>query len=203
MMNPEDSHMDWQQTMKLLAQPAEAVAPRLLGSLLARHLDDGTKLIGRIVEAEAYDQSDAASHSYKGRTPQTDVMFGPAGHLYVYFTYGMHYCCNVVTGLEGHGSAVLLRAIEPLEGIEAMTENRQGRDGIALTNGPAKLCQAYGIDKSWNGHDLQTSPLQLFVQDPILPADIVQTTRIGITQAKDMPWRWYIRDNPYVSKPAA
>lgn len=183
-----------------LSGPAEKVAPRLLGSHLILALRNGEKLVSRIVETEAYDQSDAASHSYKGRTPRTDVMFGPAGHLYVYFTYGMHYCCNVVTGPEGHGSAVLLRAVEPLEGLDTMTQNRHGRSGIDLTNGPAKLCQAYGIDRSWNGHDLNQDPLQLLLQEAMPPAKITQTTRIGITQAKDVRWRWYITDNPYVSK---
>lgn len=191
--------MEWAEVRSILSQPAEAVAPLLLGSLLICEIDNH-KLVGRIVETEAYDQSDAASHSYKGRTPRTDVMFGPPGHLYVYFTYGMHYCCNIVTGPSGHGSAVLLRAIEPLEGLEIMAENRRGRTGIDLTNGPAKLCQAYGIDRSWNGHDMARPPLRLELREPMLMENVVQTTRIGITQAKDVPWRWYIRDNPYVSK---
>jgi len=194
--------MDWKEVQKILSGPAETVAPRLLGSLLVAE-KDGKRIVGKIVETEAYDQSDAASHSYRGRTPRTDVMFGSPGHLYVYFTYGMHYCCNVVTGPDGHGSAVLLRAIEPLEGEEIMKNNRRGRGGLELTNGPAKLCQAYGIDRSWNGHDLSQLPLQLILQEPLKPESIVQTTRIGITQAKDAPWRWLVRGNPYVSKPAA
>lgn len=183
----------------LLNGPAQMVAPRLLGALLVRTLDDGTKLTSRIVETEAYDQSDAASHSYKGRTPRTDVMFGPAGFLYVYFTYGMYFCCNVVTGLKGHGSAVLLRALEPVEGEAVMSANRGGKSGIEVTNGPAKLCAAYGIDKQLNGHDLREEPLELILQDPLPPNQIVQTTRIGISQAKDVQWRFYIKDNPYVS----
>jgi DNA-3-methyladenine glycosylase len=157
-------------------------------------------MVGRIVETEAYDQSDAASHSYKGRTPRVDVMFGPPGHLYVYFTYGMHYCGNIVTGSEGHGSGVLIRAIEPLQGLEIMEQNRGGKNGIELTNGPAKFCQAYRIDRSWNGHDLTKKPLVLDLLPPLPQETIVQTTRIGITQAKDVPWRFYIKDNPYVSK---
>lgn len=184
-----------------LEGPAEEVAPRLLGSRLIRILDDGRRLVGRIVEVEAYDQSDAASHSYKGRTPRTDVMFGPAGHLYVYFTYGMHYCCNIVTGPSGHGSAVLIRGIEPLEGTDMMQENRGGRSIHELTNGPAKVCQAYGITRGMNGHDLSKPPLLIQLESP-LPADhIVTTTRVGITQAKEMPWRFYERGNPFVSKP--
>lgn len=183
-----------------LSMDAVSAAPRLLGSLLMLE-HDGARLVGRIVETEAYDQSDAASHSYRGRTPRTDVMFGPAGHLYVYFTYGMHYCCNVVTGPEGHGSAVLIRALEPLEGLDIMEQNRHGHGSTALTNGPAKLCEAYGINRTWNGHDLSQKPLTLQLQEPLPQDRIIQTTRIGITQAKDMPWRFYVRDNPYVSKP--
>jgi len=187
--------MDW----KFLDQPAEVVAPRLLGSYLVRELD-GEQLVGKIVETEAYDQSDAASHSYKGNTPRTAVMFGPSGFLYVYFTYGMHYCMNVVTGPVGHGSAVLIRAIEPMEGVEVMTDNRRGKAGIQMTNGPAKLCQALQIDRAWNGHYLRQSPFKLVIKPPVKQIDIVQTTRVGISQAKDVPWRFYVRDNPYVSK---
>jgi DNA-3-methyladenine glycosylase len=184
----------------VLAGAAPQVAPRLLGCVLVRELD-GQLLRGRIVETEAYDQADAASHSYKGRTPRTDVMFGPAGHLYVYFTYGMHYCCNVVTGPEGHGSAVLIRAIEPLAGEDVMSANRRAANGINLTNGPAKLCQALHIDRTQNGHDLRQPPLQLVLNPPLAQEEIVQSTRIGITQAKDVPWRFYIKNNPYISKP--
>src|SRR4051812_36867857 len=116
----------------VLLSPANEVAPRLLGSYLVREVN-GQKLVGKIVETEAYDQSDVASHSYRGETPRTKVMFGPPGHLYVYFTYGMHYCCNVVTGPPGHGSAVLIRALQPLEGEEVMSQNRHGLTGEQLT----------------------------------------------------------------------
>ena len=109
------------------------------------------------------------SHSYKGKTPRSEVMFGPPGHLYVYFTYGMHYCCNVVVGEDGYGAAVLIRAVEPLEGEEILVQNR-GKTGIETTNGPAKLCQALRIDKTMNGHNLAESPLRLIEQPP-LPAD--------------------------------
>jgi DNA-3-methyladenine glycosylase len=185
--------------IKMLSMPAESAAPRLLGCYLERELN-GRKLVGKIVETEAYDQSDAASHSYKGETPRTRIMFGPPGHLYVYFTYGMHYCCNVVTGEPGHGSAVLIRALEPLEGKDIMTENRNGRGGLEAANGPAKLCQALLINKDWNGHDLHNSPLKLVIKPPVPQGQIVQTTRIGISEAKEKPWRFYIRGNPYVSK---
>jgi DNA-3-methyladenine glycosylase len=180
----------------VLEKDAVTVARRLLGSILEREID-GKVMRVKIVETEAYNQSDAASHSYKGKTPRTDIMFGPAGHLYVYFTYGMHYCCNIVTGAEGEGSAVLIRAIEPLEGTEYMQENRPV-SGIELTNGPAKLCQALAIDKRLNGHDLSRAPLKLILQ-PLPGEQIVQTKRIGISKDKDRLWRFYIKDNPYVS----
>lgn len=155
----------------------------------------------KIVETEAYHQTDAASHSYKGKTPRTAVMFGPAGFLYVYFTYGMHYCMNVVTGPEGEGSAVLIRAAEPLEGDYILQQNRPGKAGVELTNGPAKLCQALGVDTGWNGHDLHNKPLQLIPKTLLPDAEIVQTTRVGILQAQEKPWRFYIRNNAYVSRP--
>ncbi|HVX48177.1 MAG TPA: DNA-3-methyladenine glycosylase [Candidatus Saccharimonadales bacterium] len=186
--------------IRQLSIPAEMAAPRLLGCRLVRRVGD-TLIAGRIVETEAYSQDDVASHSYRGETPRTKVMFGPAGHLYVYFTYGMHYCCNVVTGPDGHGSAVLIRALEPLEGHQAMSRNRRGQTGEALANGPAKLCQALEIGKSFNGHDLHHEPLRLVMEPPIAQTDIVQTTRIGISRGQDVPWRFYIRDNPYVSGP--
>ncbi len=186
------------QLNQLLNHSAADVAPQLLGCILEREID-GKILRVKIVETEAYDETDAASHSYNGRTPRTDVMFGESGHLYVYFTYGMHYCCNVVTEKAGIGSAVLIRAVEPLDGEECMQDLR-GREGVELTNGPAKLCQALAIDKNMNGHDLSTSPLRLIIQKPLDPHLITQTKRIGISQAKDVPWRFYIRDNLYVSR---
>jgi DNA-3-methyladenine glycosylase len=179
---------------------APEAAQRLLGCELVRVVG-GRPLAGVIVETEAYDQTDAASHSYKGRTPRTDVMFGPAGHLYVYFTYGMHYCCNVVVGQEGEGAAVLIRAIEPVSGIGQMGRNRRGASGVQLTNGPAKLCQALAIDKRLNGHDLSTEPLQLILNPPLTKESIIQTTRIGIKNAADVPWRFYVKGNPFVSRP--
>ena len=187
------------QSLQWLSGDVATAAARLLGCHLVRQLD-GEQIIVRIVETEAYHQTDAASHSYKGRTPRTDVMFGPPGFLYVYFTYGMHYCMNVVTGPEGEGSAVLIRAVEPLAGIDVIRSHRHGRPDAELTNGPAKVCQALAIDRQWNGHDLRQEPLQLIEQAPVQPASITQTTRIGISQAKDVPWRFYITDNSFVSK---
>jgi DNA-3-methyladenine glycosylase len=186
-------------TFSFLAGDVAQAAQRLLGCVLVRELE-GQRLAGKIVETEAYHQTDAASHSYKGRTPRTEIMFGPPAFVYVYFTYGMHYCMNVVTGPQGEGSAVLIRALEPVEGIEAMHANRPGVPGAQLTNGPAKLCQALQIDKTWNGHDLRQPPLQLELQPPIPKNDIIQTTRIGITKDADRPWRFYVRGNPYISQ---
>lgn len=185
-------------SFSVLNNTASEVAPRLLGCILERSFEGGL-LRARIVETEAYDQTDAASHSYKWQTPRTAVMFGPPGRLYVYFTYGMHYCCNVVVGSLGQGSAVLIRAVEPLQGEEIMAVNRHGRDGLALTNGPAKLCQALSIDKALNGHNLHDEPLRLVIEEPTPAQDIIQTTRVGISHAKDVPWRFYIRNNPFVS----
>lgn len=178
--------------------PAEVVAPRLLGCELIREFE-GKKLIGRIVETEAYDQLDAASHSYLGNTARTSVMFGPAGCLYVYFTYGMHYCMNVVVGKDGYGAAVLIRAIEPLAGAEIMSANRLGLTGPTITNGPAKTTQALAVDKSFNGHKLSESPLKLALKPPLPASMIVETTRIGITREREKQWRFYIKDNEFVS----
>ena len=160
------------QLQHQLNKPAVEAAKRLLGCYLVRDID-GQQAVVKIVETEAYDQTDAASHSYKGRTPRTDVMFGPPGFLYVYFTYGMHYCCNIVVGVEGDGAAVLIRAVEPIANSELLAARRPKQTGVQLTNGPAKLCQALGIDKRLNGHDLSASPLQLVMKPVVAPADIV------------------------------
>lgn len=181
-----------------LAVDAVGAARRLLGATIEREID-GELVQVRIVETEAYDETDAASHSYRGRTPRTDIMFGPAGNLYVYFTYGMHYCANVVVGEEGYGAAVLIRAVEPLIGEKILQTRRPRKHGVELTNGPAKLCQALGIDLSMNGHDLSESPLRLLLCPQLSNEEIVATTRIGISKAKGSPWRFYIKDNPYVS----
>jgi DNA-3-methyladenine glycosylase len=178
---------------------AAQAAKRLLGCELVRIID-GKKIRVRIVETEAYDESDPASHSFIGKRTRTEIMFGPPGHLYVYFIYGMYFCCNVVTGPDGHGEAALIRAVEPISGIETMEELR-GLAGKNLSNGPGKLCRALGIDKTLNGHDLSKSPLKLIMRDPISPSQIVTTERIGITKAADKRWRFYLKDNLYVSRP--
>lgn len=188
-----------QNLKELLNLPSEAAARLLLGAELLRQWPDGESRV-RIVETEAYHQNDAASHSYRGETARTHVMFGPAGYLYVYFTYGMHYCCNVVTGAEGEGSAVLIRAVEPMEGMDCLLANRQGIQGVQTTNGPAKLCQALRIDKQLNGHNLEDLPLQLEMHEPLPASAITTTTRVGISREQDKMLRFYITDNPYVSK---
>ena len=127
-------------------------------------------------------------------------MFGEAGYLYVYLSYGIHSCMNVVTGVEGHASAVLIRAVEPLVGLDVIRANRPKilRDTM-LTNGPGKACQALAIDLSFNGHDLRKKPMVLSLQRQLAPSRITTTTRIGITRAIDLKWRFYIKNNPYVS----
>lgn len=181
-----------------LNQDATTVARKLLGCELVCEVDGGTIRV-RIVETESYDQADAASHSYRGKTARTDVMFGPSGHLYVYFTYGMHYCSNVVTGQDGEGSAVLIRAVEPLEGA-GILERRRGKAGKEVTNGPAKLCQALGIDTTLNGHDLRNSPVRLVTGHVYSDEQITRTTRIGISRAKEDLRRFYVTASPYVSR---
>lgn len=185
--------------LSFLDAPSWEVAPKLLGCELVRTIDGRTIRV-KIVEVEAYDQSDEASHTFRGETKRNHVMFGAYGHLYVYFTYGMHYCGNIVTGPAGHGAGVLVRAVEPIEGIDIIERNRGGKIGVVLTNGPAKWTKALGISMQMGGHDLTLQPLKLIVKEPLPKSQITQTTRIGISRAKDTPWRFYITDNPYISK---
>lgn len=181
-----------------LNKSASEVARLLLGCQLVREID-GQLVRVRIVETESYDETDAASHSYKGRTPRTEVMFGASGYLYVYFTYGMHYCCNITCGPEGMGAAVLLRAVEPLENMDLLQQRRQ-KTGVMVTNGPAKLCQALGINKTLNGHNLTQHPLRLETGLAYTDENIVTATRIGISRAKDELRRFYVKGNPYISR---
>lgn len=180
-----------------LDQPVDDVARLLLGCVLERELDGELTRV-RIVETESYDQDDEASHAYGGPRNRNATMFGPSGHLYVYFTYGMHYCCNVVTGSEGYGSGVLIRAVEPLSGLDIL-EARRPATGVNLTNGPAKMAQALDIDMSMNGHDLRVAPLRL-IQSSLRSGEVVVTSpRIGISKAKDIHRRFYVDGNPFVS----
>jgi DNA-3-methyladenine glycosylase len=186
------------------ARDTVQVARDLLGRRLVRRLE-GERLSGRIVETEAYvGEADAASHASRGQTARNAVMFGPAGHAYVYFIYGMHYCFNVVTEQEGFGAAVLIRALEPLEGIDAMRRHRHGRDGVELTNGPAKLCYALAIDRDLNGADLvQGDALWIESGEPLPQEDVASGPRVGVRgdkRALTVPWRFWVKDHPYVSK---
>jgi len=190
------------------AQPSPALAQRLLGTVLVRTLDDGTILRGRIVETEAYlGIQDRASHAHGGRrTARNESMYARAGTAYVYFTYGMHHCFNVVCGEVDEPTAVLVRALEPLEGIERMFAHRaKARKETDLCSGPGKLCQALAIDRDLDGEDLTTSERLSVVcgrEGPIDLSRVEKTARIGVDSAG--AWarrrlRWYIRDSPHVS----
>jgi DNA-3-methyladenine glycosylase len=173
----------------------------MLGRILVRTFPDGTRLRARLVEVEAYRQDDPASHSYRGRTARTDVMFGPPGHLYVYFTYGMHFCMNAVTGRDGEGNAVLLRAAEPLEGLDGMAERRGTDDPRLLLAGPARLCEAFGVGREQNGLDLVDSDaMRIERGDPVARGRVAAGPRVGVTVAVEQPWRFVVKDSPYLSR---
>ncbi|SRR5690606_25113669 len=178
--------------------PAEEAALRLLGCELVRDIN-GSLLRVRIVETEAYDQTDEASHTFKGMNNRNHAMFKSAGHLYVYIIYGVHYCCNIVCGGEGEGSGVLIRAVEPLEGQQSMKQ-RRGVAGVSLTNGPGKLCRALDIDLRFSGHYLLRPPITLIEKPPLDKRDITVGPRIGISKAIHEIRRFYITNNPYVSQ---
>jgi DNA-3-methyladenine glycosylase len=170
---------------------------------VARDLVGATLLVdgvgGAIVETEAYAAHDPASHSYRGRTPRNAAMFGPPGTLYVYRSYGIHWCANVVCGEEGLGSAVLLRALEPTHGLETMRARRRLEDPLRLCSGPGSLTQALGITHEHDGLPLDRPPFDLEPREGAL--DLVASRRIGITQAADLPWRYSLRSSPFVSRP--
>lgn len=176
-----------------------AVAPELLNKVLVH---DGRA--ARIVEVEAYrGADDPGSHAVRGPTPRTQVMFGPAGHLYVYFTYGMHWCANIVCGAEGTAGAVLLRAGSPLEGTDAMFAARpSARRRRDLCSGPAKLCQALGIAGGHDGTDLVGGPSGVTVVDDgtAPPEEPGVSTRVGLSAGADLPWRWFVPDDENVSR---
>jgi len=173
------------------------VAPQLLNKLLVSA--DGRR--GRIVEVEAYcGAEDPAAHSFRGRTARNASMFGPGGHLYVYFTYGMHWCANVVCGAEGEGVGVLLRALEPVAGLELMRAARpKARRDRDLCRGPGRLAQAMGISGADDGDDLRRGRIRV-LDDGVAPPESPQVgPRIGISIAAHEPWRWYVAGNPCVS----
>ena len=178
--------------------PADQAAPRLLGCELVSTVG-GHDVRVRIVETEAYDQTDESSHTFHGRTARNDAMFKGAGHLYVYFTYGMHHCLNIVCGPDGFGSGALIRAVEPVSGTDII-ELRRGMTGVATTNGPGKLCVALAVDRSLSGHYLAEPPVQLIKRPAVSTDSITITPRIGISRNKQALRRFFLTGNPYVSK---
>jgi len=179
-------------------RPTLHVARELLGCLLVFE-QDGQRLIGRIVETEAYiGMDDPACHAAVGKTARNEVMFGRPGVAYVYFIYGIHFCLNLVPEPTDSPAAVLIRALEPLQGIEQMQERRNKLRLRDLTSGPGKLCQAFDISRIQNGLDLCRSPLIIFPGET--PDNIVETTRIGIRVGTEKPWRFYDADSEHVSK---
>jgi DNA-3-methyladenine glycosylase len=191
---------------KFYKREVTEVAKNLLGMIIFKN-DAKYPLAGKIVEVEAYHGDfDKAAHSYNGKTKRTEVMFREGGYFYVYFTYGAHFCCNVVTGKEGQGTAVLIRAIEPLTGVDKMIQNRFGRklksekEIYNLTSGPGKVCKALNINKSFTGVDLLGDEIFILRNKKIKEMDVGISKRIGINRSVELPWRFFIKDNPYLSR---
>lgn len=191
-------------TRRFYERPTLTVARELLGKIIVRRHGRGV-LSGRIVEVEAYlGERDPASHAFRGRTRRNEVMFRRGGHLYVYFTYGMHFCANVVTEREGRGRAVLLRAVEPLQGIRAMSRFRRIPPGDVhrLCSGPAKLCQAFRIARSENGTDLTGH--DIWIAEDLAgspPKRVSRSTRIGVSSGMERRWRFTMAHSPFLSRP--
>jgi len=191
---------------KFYIRPVLNVAKDLLGKVLI-YKSGGDVFAAKIVEVEAYDgKNDKASHSFSGKTKRNEVMFNEGGYFYVYFTYGAHFCCNVVTGKKNYGAAVLIRAVEPLLGINKMITNRFGRELKSekefynLTSGPGKVCKAFGFDKSHSGFDLTNSDI-FIVDEPKLSKKMIGVSkRIGITKSVSLPWRFFEIDNLHLSR---
>jgi DNA-3-methyladenine glycosylase len=177
------------------ARSVHEVAPEVIGATL---LVDGVG--GRIVEVEAYDQEDPASHGHRGRTARNAAMFGPSGHAYVYRSYGIHWCLNLVCGEEGVPEAVLIRALEPTSGLDLQRSRRGVQEVRALCSGPGKLCQALGITRAHDGLALDVPPFRLEERDEA--PDIVTGPRIGITRATELSWRYMNAGSPYLSRAA-
>jgi len=183
------------------ARDAVAVAPDLLGCVLENRTDAGTVAV-RLTEVEAYHgAADPGSHAYRGRTPRNAVMFGDPGHLYVYFTYGMHYCMNVVCAPGGTASAVLLRAGEVVRGAELATSRRLGAAPRDLARGPARLAVALGVGRTDNGRDVcaRDASLRLRTGSPVPVSSVRSGPRVGVAAGADTPWRFWIADEPTVS----
>jgi DNA-3-methyladenine glycosylase len=176
------------------ARPVHEVAPDLIGVTL---LVDGVG--GRIVEVESYDQEDPASHGYRGRTSRNESMFGPPGHAYVYRSYGIHWCLNLVCGPEGVAEAVLVRALEPTHAIDVQRVRRSVDDVRALSSGPGKLCQALAITRDHDGLALDQPPFRL--EERVVVPEIVTGPRIGITRATELSWRYVEAGSKFVSRP--
>ncbi len=177
------------------ARSVHEVAPELIGATL---LVDGVG--GRIVEVEAYDQQDPASHAYRGRTARNAVMFGPPGHAYVYRSYGIHWCLNLVCGEEGVAEAALIRALEPTDRLDLQRTRRGVEDVKALCSGPGKLCQALGVTREHDGLALDVPPFRL--EERVEVPEIVAGPRIGITRGTELSWRYMNANSPYLSRAA-
>lgn len=216
--------MVWSPLLRsFLARDAHVVARELLGHVLVHETPDGT-LAGRIVETEAYlgppgvhahlakhpdaggapwmgevaEAGDPASHAHRGETPRNRVMFGAPGHAYVYLIYGVHRCVNVSTGTAGRPEAVLIRALEPLEGTDVMMRNRGTSEVTNVASGPGKLTQALGITREHDGHDLLEPPLFLARGDPA--GHVASTPRVGVRGGEELPLRFHVEGNPHVSR---
>jgi DNA-3-methyladenine glycosylase len=185
-----------------LAGPVVGVARDLLGRLVESRSPEGTVAV-RLTEVEAYDgANDPASHAYRGRTGRNEVMFGPPGHLYVYFVYGMHWCCNVVCGVEGVASAVLLRAGAVVSGTDLARRRRPAaRADVDLARGPARLAAVLGVDRRANGVDLcdPRSPIRLLSGEAVADGAVRSGPRVGVATAGDVPWRFWVAADPTVS----
>ena len=176
------------------ARSVHDVAPELIGATL---LVDGVG--GTIVEVEAYDQDDPASHGFRGMTARNAAMFGPAGHAYVYRSYGIHWCLNLVCGAEGRADAVLVRALEPAHGLERMRKRRGLDDARLLCSGPGRLCQALGVTREHDALPLDEPPFELHAR--AREAEVARGPRVGITRAVDLPWRYALAGSRFLSRP--
>ncbi len=190
-MNPSGGSLPLQRDY--FARSAHELGPELLGATL---LVNGVG--GVLIELEIYDQNDPASHSYRGRTKRNASMFGPPGQAYVYRSYGVHWCLNIVCSAAGEASALLVRALEPTQGIEQMIERRGNSNLRQLCSGPGKVCQALGVNGDLDGLPLDAPPFQLTARE--LEPEILRCKRVGITRARERPWRLCIAESPYLSR---